>query len=262
MSDGSRSSFFIQRPETGFSPRLCYGRHRGPARIGCRLAAVIVAIYPQRESGRWCLTLTRRPTTLSHHGGQVCLPGGRIEPDETSLDAALREYREELGVELQIQQVIGQLNPIYVFASDNRVETWVVVAQTPSQVWQPDPVEVDQVIEMPVSVLTNLGQRDTESFGSIEQSQTRVRKKSVRVGKVHSPGQVMSGEATIRTNAWPKNKVAGTSDSASDFSYAFSYQSIRFTDSDQRQVDVWGATAMLLGELALRLDSMNVVLRD
>lgn len=153
LADGLRDG---GRLPPRMSPQLSYGRHRGPARIASRRAAVIIAVYPHRSSGELCLTLTRRPLTLSHHGGQICLPGGRIEQGESPLQAALREYEEELGVPVQMTRHLGCLPPIYVFASDNWVDTMIVTAEAPDIPWQPDPVEVDQVIEMPLRILFQL----------------------------------------------------------------------------------------------------------
>ncbi|MCO8122372.1 CoA pyrophosphatase [Stieleria sp. TO1_6] len=202
-----------QRP-VRLSPRLAYGRHRGPARLDARRAAVIVVIYPHRRSGQLCLTLTRRPSSLSHHGGQVCLPGGKIEAGETALQAALREYREELGVDVAVVEQLGCLPPIYVFASDNLVDTWVVTADTPCGDWQPDPVEVDEVIEMPLESLLQLA-APGERLAS---------RKKMRTGKSQADGEV--------------------------FQYGFRHRSLEFVDCDGRPKELWGATAMLLDDLA------------
>lgn len=138
------------------SPQLSYGRQRGPARLDSRRAAVIIVIYPHRPTGELCLTLTRRPLALSHHGGQICLPGGRIEAEESALEASLREYQEELGVPVRVIRELGCLPPVYVYASDNLVDTLIVTAKTPMAPWQPDPVEVDEVIEMPLRTMLQL----------------------------------------------------------------------------------------------------------
>ena len=80
-----------------------------------------------RHGNRWHLPLTERPAALLHHGGQISLPGGAIDPGESPADAALRELREELGVDGQIE-LLGQLADCYVFASDFRVTPWLAVA--------------------------------------------------------------------------------------------------------------------------------------
>ncbi len=114
------------------------------------MAAVALLLYRDPHDG-WSLTLTRRPTSLSHHGGQICLPGGRIEAGETPRVACLREYQEELGVEPSIRSVAGTLDSQLVYASRNLVVPVVFVGDPPSKQWKPDSVEVDQVIALPMA---------------------------------------------------------------------------------------------------------------
>ncbi|WP_145385385.1 NUDIX hydrolase [Stieleria neptunia] len=218
-----KGSFDVSHARGGspLAPRLSYGRHRGPARMGSRQAAVVIVVYPHRQTGRLCVTLTRRPKALSHHGGQVCLPGGQIESGESSLQAALREYHEELGLPAEVIEVVGCLSPIYVFASDNLVETQIVTAQSPTADWRPDPIEVDEVIEMPVDCLLHLGESDAPRSAP---HCTLIDQKKQRIGKTQGTGEV--------------------------FQYSFGHRAIEFDDCQGRRRDVWGATAMLLGEFA------------
>src|SRR5829696_4040123 len=64
---------------------------------GRRHAAVAVTLIPDAENVP-CFVLTRRAPRLSSHAGQWALPGGRVEPDETAVDGALRELAEEVGL--------------------------------------------------------------------------------------------------------------------------------------------------------------------
>ena len=139
-------------PRSRFVPELSYGRHRGPAGLSSRMAAVAVTLYRCPSDG-WVIPLTLRPQSLQHHGGQVCFPGGRVEPGENMSQAAFREFREELGVSLEVRQRCGELSPQYVYASDNLIHPVVAVIDPPKP-WKPDPVEVDQVIVLPVARLT------------------------------------------------------------------------------------------------------------
>ena len=111
-----------------------------------------VALYLDTDRG-WTIPLTLRPSTLQHHGGQICLPGGQIENGETNEQAALREYTEELGVEPIVRSHCGELSRQYVYASDNLVHPVVSIIEPPSTDWVPDPVEVREVITLPLRMV-------------------------------------------------------------------------------------------------------------
>src|SRR3954463_13904941 len=75
--------------------RLAYGRHHGPIPDDARRAAVLLALH--RAAAGWTIPAILRPETMKAHAGQVSLPGGLIEVDETIAQTALREFEEELG---------------------------------------------------------------------------------------------------------------------------------------------------------------------
>jgi len=141
-----------------FEPELSYGRHSGPAPATARAAAVMILLF--RRGGRWHVPLTMRPASLRKHGGQISLPGGTVEPDESSCEAAVRELGEELGVAGPVEP-LGRLNDCYVFASDFVVTPWVAAAGFEPQ-WRPDAHEVERVVEMPLDLLL-----DPQAVGSM-----------------------------------------------------------------------------------------------
>ena len=65
---------------------------------------------PDRWDNNAALILTRRTSSLKHHSGQWAFPGGRIERGESEEEAALRELREEVGLKLNSDRVIGRLD--------------------------------------------------------------------------------------------------------------------------------------------------------
>jgi 8-oxo-dGTP pyrophosphatase MutT (NUDIX family) len=136
-------------PARRMSPELSYGRHSGPAPFSALAAAVMLLLF--RREGRWQVPITKRPAELSRHGGQISLPGGRMEPGETTDDAALRELDEELGVSSAVQ-MLGRLPDRYVFASDYVVTPHVAWTDSPP-VWTPDAREVERVVELPLEIL-------------------------------------------------------------------------------------------------------------
>ena len=71
-------------------------------------AAVLVAVTDRPAPG---VILTVRRDTMRTHAGQVAFPGGRVDPGEDSVAAALREAHEELGLAPDTAEVIGSIEP-------------------------------------------------------------------------------------------------------------------------------------------------------
>jgi len=143
------------------------GGHDRQAPPDTRYAAVLILLYP-REDG-WHLPLTLRPGHLPDHAHQVCLPGGALEPGETSEQAAVREFHEELGAAELAPRLLGRLSPIYVRASNFRVDPWVASTFAVPR-WAPNPHEVEQLLEVPLSHLldpANLSSAVRESQGMV-----------------------------------------------------------------------------------------------
>ena len=84
-----------------------FQRTRAPE-AGLKVASVAVCVVLQQEVP--ALLITRRAPTLRNHAGQWALPGGRHDAGESAVDAALRELREETGVEVAPSAVLGLLD--------------------------------------------------------------------------------------------------------------------------------------------------------
>ncbi len=120
-------------------------------------AAVLILLYPGQERSpggqpQWCLPLTLRPDHLLDHAGQISLPGGAIEPPESSQRAALRELHEELGVAAEGIEVLGELSPIYLFRSNFLIEPWLAASRA-RPAWRPNLAEVAELLEVPLATL-------------------------------------------------------------------------------------------------------------
>ena len=81
--------------------------HELDARKHAAVAIVLVEGGPHRGA---CFLLCRRASRLNAHAGQWALPGGRLDPGEDALTAALREVDEELGVRLGEEALVGWLD--------------------------------------------------------------------------------------------------------------------------------------------------------
>ena len=112
-----------------------------------RPAAALLLLY--QVDGDWNVPLTLRGASLRHHGGQVSLPGGRIDPGETAEQTALREAFEEIGVIAEGVDVLGRLTPLPIAVSGHLLQPIVgYAAHRPSFVVGEH--EVERIIEVPV----------------------------------------------------------------------------------------------------------------
>ncbi len=124
--------------------------HRRETDPSLRRAAV-AAVLVEDEAGVPSFLLTRRAQHLANHGGQWALPGGRVDPGEGAFDAALRELREELGLSLGRERVLGRLDD-YPTRSGFAI-TPVVVWGGPDAAIAPDPAEVAAAYRVPLAEL-------------------------------------------------------------------------------------------------------------
>tara|TARA_B100001250_G_C19546556_1_gene677090 strand:- start:96 stop:719 length:624 start_codon:yes stop_codon:yes gene_type:complete len=82
-------------------------------------SAVLILLFYNND--KWNFFLTKRTQSVNYHKGQVSLPGGSQEGEETLQETAIRETEEEIGVNSKNINIIGQLTPLYVPVSNFKI---------------------------------------------------------------------------------------------------------------------------------------------
>jgi len=120
---------------------------------GDRHAAVLALVVGSSEPA---LLFTERSPSLSRHAGEVSFPGGLRDPQDVDLaSTALRETREEIGVEPATVDLLGALPPVHTFVSGILVTPFVgIVEALPSL--KVAEAEIERVLTVPVRVLSEL----------------------------------------------------------------------------------------------------------
>jgi len=152
---------FRQRAKTHLADEETqeYGDHRlNPALkdvlIQQRLndAAVLVPVIDRGDEATVLLTL--RSSTLRQHAGQIAFPGGRIDPEDASPEAAaLREAEEEVGLDASFVDIVGRL-PFYFTGTGYRILPVLSVVK-PDFFLTINKDEVEDAFEVPLSFLMN-----------------------------------------------------------------------------------------------------------
>lgn len=114
-------------------------------------SAVLVLLYPHNDEIHFPIIL--RSTYNGTHSAQIGLPGGKVEKtDKDFIDTALREAKEEIGLNRNEVEVLGMLSPIFIYASNHLM--YPVVGFIP---FQPkfilDTREVAQLFEVSINEL-------------------------------------------------------------------------------------------------------------
>ncbi|REL33094.1 CoA pyrophosphatase [Rhodohalobacter sp. SW132] len=106
-------------------------------------SGVLVPIYPDLQ-GNMNVILTLRTDSI-RHAGQISFPGGRSDNGESATETALRETREEIGIENKLISIAGSLSPFYLYRSHNRITPVVGFLREKPQM-KKNPYEVEEII--------------------------------------------------------------------------------------------------------------------
>ena len=114
-------------------------------------SGVLLLLFP--EGGQIYLCLIKRPSTMTHHPGQISFPGGKVEKEDTSAEmTALREAQEEVGIDPSYVRIIGKLSELYVEVSKFLIHPFIAWSdKKPDFIVNKD--EVDELILLPINDL-------------------------------------------------------------------------------------------------------------
>ena len=110
-------------------------------------SAVLIPIITAGETPM--MILTKRSPHLTHHGGQIGFPGGRIEHGENISEAALREAQEEIGLSRDQVEIIGFLEGVMTSAGFHIAPVLGLIDTMPEFI--PSPYEVERIITIPLA---------------------------------------------------------------------------------------------------------------
>ena len=125
-----------------------------------REAAVLIPVVDRGDEAG--LLLTRRTPSMRQHSGQIAFPGGAIDPEDASPEAAaLREAFEEIGLEASHVETVGRL-PAYLTTTGFRITPIISLVQ-PKYALTLNKQEVDAAFEVPFSFVMNPDNHRRES---------------------------------------------------------------------------------------------------
>lgn len=120
------------------------------------IACGLVLIYP--DGGEYKILLTKRSETMTHLPGRIEFPGGTRDAEEDFLAAALRETREETGIQPSKVNVVQELTPVLNCESNFWVKLWFGVLESRPR-FQRQASEIAAILEIPVLELLDTSSR-------------------------------------------------------------------------------------------------------
>lgn len=143
--------------------KLLGNRHVTAAPKKGRAAVLMLFSGASLEEGE--VLLTHRSPSLRSHSGQIAFPGGRLDPGETAVDAALREATEETGLDPATATVMEEWEPLHIRATGNPVSPVLAYWHSPQPVYPASPEETDHVFNAPLRELLDPANRLTVGRG-------------------------------------------------------------------------------------------------
>jgi 8-oxo-dGTP pyrophosphatase MutT (NUDIX family) len=124
-------------------------------------AAVLIPLF--QKNGETHILLTKRTDKVRHHKGQICFPGGAFHYEDLDcLTTALRETEEEIGMEMDAVEVLGEMDHMATL-SNFRVCPYVGIIPYPYS-FRLSCFEVERLIELPLDYLLKQAELKEASF--------------------------------------------------------------------------------------------------
>ena len=122
-----------------------------------RLASILVVIYGNEP----IVVMTEKPKDMKFHAGEISFPGGKLDSDDSDLlETALRETREEIGLSISKDQVIGQLDPVITLNSGFLILPFIaIVDNIPSLSAN---AEVEKIFHIPLESFLKTEAKDPD----------------------------------------------------------------------------------------------------
>ena len=136
--------------------------------VGNHLASVLIIVYGNEPF----IIMTKKARNLKVHAGEIAFPGGKwYEKDHDLLETAIRETKEELGLEVSKEQVIGQLDNVITLNSKYKITPFIAILEE-VPVLIPNS-EVESILHIPlVSFLNTISEDNLPEHRSIKEMYT------------------------------------------------------------------------------------------
>ena len=133
-----------------------------------KLSSVLIIIFESSPK----ILMIKKPITMNYHGGEIAFPGGKISnKDDDLLDTAIRETREETGIIVNREEIIGQLKPVRTLNSGFTILPFVCILNKIKELTPNS--EVDEFLEIPLmSFLQTLAKDLDPEHNSIQEMHT------------------------------------------------------------------------------------------
>lgn len=159
---GDTSGLIVPDRVRSALPPTREGRPSPVRELGASPSAVLVPLY--EHDGELHVVLTRRAQSLRTHKGEVSFPGGRADPGETYVQAALREAHEEVLLDPALVEPLGELDHLTTVTRRAYIVPVVGLIHGRPELGR-NPAEVEAVLHVPLSELMAPGVFREERWG-------------------------------------------------------------------------------------------------